>query len=99
MDLQWWPTCQLLLIHSVFPYAEDRISSMQEEENEGLHTITVSIQITEAKGIWEQAIKIIAFIWETKLNKKQVRQPHARFKSFALILWTEKKKLSQVPCA
>lgn len=40
----------------------------------------------------EQAAKMTAFIWEIKLNKKQVRQLHARFKSFKLILWTEKKK-------
>lgn len=60
--------------------------------------ITVSIQVTEAKGIWEQGIKMTAFIWETKLNKKQVRQPHARFKSFALILWTENQIISGALC-
>lgn len=49
-------------------------------------SITVATQLTEAKGICEQAVKTIAFIWETKLKKKQVRQPRARFKSFALIL-------------
>lgn len=48
--------------------------------------ITVPIQVTEAKGIWKQAVKMAVFIWETELNKKQVRQPCARFKIFALIV-------------
>lgn len=45
--------------------------------------ITVPIQVTEAEGIWEQAVKMTAFIWLTNLNKKQVRQCSARFKRFA----------------
>lgn len=44
--------------------------------------LSVPVPLTQAHCIWEQVAKMTVFIWETKQNKNQDRQPCARVKDF-----------------